>query len=401
MSTISHTSDPADYSALAPVACAGPCLSDVHVDVDAKFGTLFQKAVFRSICLDRLLRVAKIAGRLKSYNARTHESVTRSIPVKMFIRLRTTPQMGHIFLNYLFYDKMPSETDIWHLFRLIVAVCTEDFAEIAAQKLVEFAGPQCELASALTSVTLHAMPSGVGLTLWDATNPCQGECAETESPVPIGDASQLRVTILYRKPSPAPHELTKRQLDTWLEMTTCIGDVDRFFRFVKESQEKVSGRTIDLVMTCLQTAVYSYLLAPAEEPGMFRLVHDPLEDGAFRFSLNESYHCMLSIYTKSLFDCFARGTCVTLDGKNGPRSIALCQLPFFWWLRKYDIVTYIRGLLDKLQPIGSDNRPVRRKSTRRMRDALIAPEPAPRAYTQSEYDSVFGIPPWSASHVST
>jgi len=102
---------------------------------------------------------------------------------------------------------------------------------------------------------------------------------------------------------------------------------------------KISGRSLDMFLVeTLRLKTISYTLY--DRNGTFYL--DPPGTIA-RFYLTASYRVMLKKYTKTFFDCFARGTQIYINNK----AVAIGQFLFFKWAQKYCVYEFFYRLLAK------------------------------------------------------
>ena len=268
------------------------------------------------------------------------------------------------------------------------------------------------------------------------------QTSSTESPS-CPASSVLNATIAYHKLPVLDGGLTKNQQEAYDELKALIGadcpvHVDRFMAFVEETRAEVSGRTLDAVNASLGTTMYSYWLLPASvskkrkwdgeavvedcdtgreppccsmpERHEYKMTEDNSDPKTLLFNVNESYRRWFETHTKSLFDCFGRGPIVQLTGSRGPVQIALSQLAYFYWLRQYDVISFIRKTLDSLVPPVTGEASTkataagraarvsgtRRKSTRETRVRLVkqcnSDQSMAAALTPQEYHVRIGLP---------
>jgi len=239
----------------------------------------------------------------------------------------------------------------------------------------------------------------------------------------------LHATIVYKKLPVIHGTLTKNQQDAYDELYALIGGncpahVDSFMEFVLNTREEVSGRTLDAVNASLGSTLYSYYIVAVDlgctpspccgkQPSAeFKMTMTASHPGAFLFVLNESYYGRFATYTKSLFDCFGRGPVVELIGSNGPTHIALSQLVYFYWLRQYDVISFVRKTLDSVllptqqlsvnadhpeshgTPPSQRTLGAKRKSTKETRMRLVKRKTNPEmlSFSAVEYHYLFGLP---------
>ena len=102
---------------------------------------------------------------------------------------------------------------------------------------------------------------------------------------------------------------------------------------------KISGRSLDMFLVeTLRLKTISYTLY--DRNGTFYL---DAPGTTARFYLTASYRVMLKKYTKTFFDCFARGTQIYINNK----AVAIGQFLFFKWAQKYCVYEFFYRLLAK------------------------------------------------------
>ena len=105
---------------------------------------------------------------------------------------------------------------------------------------------------------------------------------------------------------------------------------------------KISGRSLDmLLIETLRLKTIHYMLY--NRTGKF---YSNPPGKPTRFYLTASYRVMLKKYTKTFFDCFARGTQIYIN--DAP--VAICQFLFFKWAQKYCVYEFFYHLLIKKTP---------------------------------------------------
>lgn len=104
-----------------------------------------------------------------------------------------------------------------------------------------------------------------------------------------------------------------------------------------------SGRSLDLFLTTtLHRNGVIYHLKPTGR--VFKLSNFPVY-GDIRFNLTLSYRQNLHRYTKTYFDCFARGLIIEDTLEDGRvLKVPICQFLFYQWAMTYDLVVFLKRL---------------------------------------------------------
>ena len=167
----------------------------------------------------------------------------------------------------------------------------------------------------------------------------------------------IKINIIYIKKTSLTVNFTKRQTYVLEEMKKyielCAEQGDRIKEYIYNTEKIMSGRTIEHFFNhSIHDRWHIYNILKNRD------IHDHLDaqyslvensgkplDEEISFNLNESYRAMVAKFSKSLFDCFARGPIIEINCASGIYKIALCKITFFWWMRKYSVDQYISKTL--------------------------------------------------------
>ena len=145
----------------------------------------------------------------------------------------------------------------------------------------------------------------------------------------------------------------------------------------------ISGRMVDFFVTQIPKYInMSYLLDVTDQPAQIVQSRIPGRNVVL-FDLGNSYRQKMQQYSKSYFDCFARGSRICHVLTSGEiLQISLCQYQFFIWADRFRVFEYLQQIkpqLDeihkklRLSAVGKGIPPKRIKRTRLL-GAIRAPE---------------------------
>ena len=140
--------------------------------------------------------------------------------------------------------------------------------------------------------------------------------------------------INYRKVAKFPDELSVREMMVYSDiMRFCPRDGDIMNICNSIENCTFSGRTIDTLVTRFTKKHSTCYIVPSKN------IFDPCHT----VDLEDTYKQKMFQYSKTFFDCFARGTVVVHTLNSGEKiKLVLCQFMFFIWSERFSLIEFLR-----------------------------------------------------------
>ena len=171
---------------------------------------------------------------------------------------------------------------------------------------------------------------------------------------------QTKTVPTYQKLVQKPKDIcTKSQAIYAYIVRECPTDEAIMFikNFIEEGcmtmSKKISGRTIDTLVTRFPKYHNVCYYIDATDPDHTFIVADDVKHDPARniilFNIGASYRKKMQQYSKTFFDCFARGKEVAHQLQSGKTiNISLCQFMFFIWATKFKVFEFLADRLDDI-----------------------------------------------------
>lgn len=162
------------------------------------------------------------------------------------------------------------------------------------------------------------------------------------------DLLEVKIVIVNQGQAVRPDQLSVRGAEVYKELLSLCSETElvRIQELIKFYQNRWSGRTIDALVTRFHyTNRVSYYLDVTDLSAVC-IVKEPIAPGRTikLFDIGEGYRSKMIQYSKTYFDCFARGVPVLHRLSDGTDlAISLCQSMFFIWADRHKIFDFLQN----------------------------------------------------------